>query len=543
MPVYQVNKFSGGISDFEDRGIPGAFKFGYNLDIRKKIDSLSCGQALKDEGLTDYSLSPSASQSPSASVSPSLSPSTTPSPSASVSPSSSVSGSQSASTGISPSTSLSPSLSVSPSASVSVSSSISPSPSPSSATAYIFKDLIIKFVKAKDGYTYGFGNAGHIYRRNSDGRWDWVYKDANGAIKGAEEKPDSNGNIYLYWATNNHLKKKEIPGNAIWNDVETVAGNLLSADWHTMVLVGGGLHIANGDTLAFVGYDGSYTPEALDLIPGKIAKALLERKGRTIIGTGPLANADKGIHAMIDSEVPLAQIGDDGELVFANMVDSMPAKRFPGGGKVNPGGVANLMEEVDIFEWEEGADSWIDKQRGGNLALFGVFGATSGYNGIYSYGRKNKNAPFVLNLDYYLDVDEIGAVAVVDGTVICSFQDGSDYGVKAVDSGTKAEAVYEGLDFRAPVKKTGEITVWNTAEVYMKPLPNGSWISFWYKINKNGPFLQATSADGLTNFTTDAAKKAVFSIAAEGEVFEPRLILHPVGNNGPEVFRIRTYFT
>jgi len=86
MPVYEVKQFRGAISDYEDKGIPGAFKFGSGLDVRKVVDSISCNQDLVDEGIP-ASHSPSSSVSPSASesVSESRSPSFSPSPSSSVS--------------------------------------------------------------------------------------------------------------------------------------------------------------------------------------------------------------------------------------------------------------------------------------------------------------------------------------------------------------------------------------------------------------------------------------------------------------------------
>ena len=109
--AFIINSFRGGLSDYEDKGLPGCFKFAKNLDIRKEADTLTCGQALEDEGLIasqseSLSVSPSASLSYSPSYSPSASPSTTASHSASPSPS------------------ASPSLSPSPTA------SSSPSPSP-----------------------------------------------------------------------------------------------------------------------------------------------------------------------------------------------------------------------------------------------------------------------------------------------------------------------------------------------------------------------------------------------------------------------------
>jgi len=406
----------------------------------------------------------------------------------------------------------------------------------------VFEDLIRTFVEGTDGYTYGFGNTGHIYRRDADAFWQWSYKDPDGEIKGAEEKPSDDGKVYLYWATNTKLKRKVLPGLSNWNDVEVVAQNLQSVDWHTMKQVGGALMIANKEFLAMVGYDDSYTNEALDLIPGNTAKTLIERNGRVIVGTVRTADPDTGINGAIDAEVPLAQVGDDGDIYFSNMADSIPVKRLPGGGKVNPGGVCNEVEQLNFFEWEQDALSWLDKQSVGNMALFAVYGADTGYGGIYGYGRKNKNKPFVMNLEYQLDADELGAITTVAGTTMVSYQDGTDFGVKAVDSTLKATGEYHSLDLYAPAKRPVNITVWKYAEVFCSPLVNGSSISFYYKMNKTGDWVQAKMESGGTTYNTALGKKGVFLIAAEGEIFECKLVLNSVANQSPEIFRIRIYF-
>src|SRR3990167_3220366 len=423
MPVVEYKSFEGGISSFNDRGIRGAFKFASNIDIRKANDTLSCGQALEDEGLFEGTHSVSASLSPSPSQSSSASNSPSASPSESVSPSLSPSGSASRSA----------SKSLSPSASSSPSSSVSPSLSPSAGLNNVFVDLVIAWVKATDGNTYGFGNAGHIYRRYPDGYTRMVYTDADGAIKGAVEKPSDTGVTYLQWATNTSVKRKPLPGSSDWSDVTEIADNLTGADWHTMKQVGGANYIANGSKLALVGYDDSWTNEALDLIPGNIAKTLIERNGRVVIGSYKAGYPNKGVNGAIDCEYPLIQVGDDGELFYANFTDSMPVKRFPGGGRVNPGGVANEVDQIEMFDWIFGADSWISRQSLGNMSIWGVFGADSGKGGCYFYGRRNKDMPFVLNLEYLLDVDEIGAVVSVEDKILVSYRDGDDFGVKATD--------------------------------------------------------------------------------------------------------------
>lgn len=532
MPILEHKSFEGGISSFADRGIRGAFKFASGIDIRKAVDTLSCGQALEDEGLFDTShsqspsLSQSTSQSPSASTSSSPSPSNSPSKSASPSASASKSASKS----------------LSPSASASPSSSVSSSLSPSAGLNNVYVDLVIAWVKATDGNTYGFGNAGNIYRRYPDGYTRNVYKDPDGAIKGAIEKPSSTGATYLQWATATSVKQKPLPGSSTWGDVTEIADNLTGADWHTMKQVGGANYIANGSKLALVGYDDSWTNEALDLIPGNIAKTLIERNGRTVIGTHKAGYPNKGVNAMIDCEVPLSQIGDDGELFFTNFADSMPVKRFPGGGRVNPYGVTNEVDQIEIFDWVFGADSWVDKQSMGNMSIWGVFNADSGKNGLYYYGRKNKEQPFTLNLEYAMDVDEIGAVVNVEGITIASYRDGTDFGVKAVDSTTKAQGIWEGLEFRTPVKKAEKPTIFKEVEIFMDALPVGCSVYFYYQKNKSGTWVQAYTADGNAAFTSTGGKKATFRIGEEMDIYEPRIVMVPNGNVTPEIFRITTHF-
>lgn len=528
MPAYKIEHFCGGLSDWEDRGILGAFKFGANLNIRRAVDSLYCNQDLEEIGLV--------AELPSASSSPSPSSSISASPSASVSPSPSQTASFSISASRSPSASASPSSSVSPSASV------SPSISASGSMETVFRDLVRFWVKSATGFLYGFGSTGYIYRIDTDGHIVVVYKDPDGTIKGAEEGYSDDGRVWAVWTTDTKVKRKPLPGLSNWNDVETVGSDLTSSDWHTCRQVNGATLIANGSNIALLGYDSSYTNNALDLIPGNLAKTLVERNGRTIIGTVRASDPTRGVNAAIDSEVPLSQVGEDGEVFFANMVDSMPIKRFPGGGKVNPGGICNEVEQVNFFEWEETALSWIDKQSVGNLALFAVYGAESGKGGVYSYGRKDKNKDFVMNLEYQLDADELGAVVVFDGKTYVSYQLNGAFGVKATDPNNKAVGIYEGLDWHGPVKGVAQILPWQYVSLLCAPLPSGAALEFWYRMNKNGNFVQAALEDGSTQYTTVSGQKAVFLVASDGEIYEPKVILRPAGNNSPEVYKVLSYF-
>ena len=126
-----------------------------------------------------------------------------------------------------------------------------------------------------------------------------VYKDTDGAIVGASEWY-SPGKVFLYFATRTMLKRVDISNIEDWNDVEEV-GALTDADWHTMREVGGALTIANNEFLAYVGYDESFSPEVLDLIPGNTAKTIVERSGRAIVGTVRKSNPDNSINGAIDT--------------------------------------------------------------------------------------------------------------------------------------------------------------------------------------------------------------------------------------------------
>jgi len=49
----------------------------------------------------------------------------------------------------------------------------------------------------------------------------------------------------------------------------------------------------------------------------------------------------KGVNAIVTTDIMLAQAGEDGEVFFSDMVNRIPAFTIPYGGKVNPGGVTS----------------------------------------------------------------------------------------------------------------------------------------------------------------------------------------------------------
>lgn len=471
MKAILINSFTG-LSDFDNKGLEGSFKFGQNLDVRKEMDSLSAGQALTDD-----------------------------------------------------------------------------------LAVGTMTGLALFVVNCSDGNSYHFCRNGKIYKRTSARSYSLVYTDSEGVITGACEWVNNKGNKFLYWSTLTKLHRKAIPGNTSWTDVDaTVNGqtypktNLTSATWHTMMEMGAGLYICNANTLAFVGYDDSYTNNALELVPGNNAKCLMEYNNYAYIGCSRDDNSQRGylfawdmgqslnwnakrkqggspVNALIDAEYPLAQVGTNGKVRFADVTSySLPIKSFPGGGSVNPQGV-----EAD------------------DLAYFGSFGNTKDESettrtGIYTFGRLLNNANPVMNLEYLLDADEIGYVQKVGSDLLISYyKSGTGYGIKRVDSGNKATGLYRSIDLKAPI--SNRETLWTQVRLVMKALPSGSSISVKRRINKTGDWLSCKLASSMSaTFDTINGTEAIFLIGDKGKICEIEITLNPVGNDSPEIYQVEVYF-
>ncbi len=477
MASYIIKSFKGGLSDYEDKGVEGAFKFGKNLNIRKKADTLSCNQALLD---------------------------------------------------------------------------VTP-------PAEGFNTLVDWFVPASDGNIYGFSRNGRIYKFDSNLTCTLVYTDTDGAILGAWEWGVSGGSKFLFWATATKLNMKPLPGLANWTDVNTGGSgglatmpktNLTSSTNHMMKGIGGGigaLVICNDEALAMVGYDSSYTNNILQFTPGNKSKVLLQRDKNVVIGTvaknqlvqsalflwdgqdtqdvfgwddsKPIPLQD--IAAMIDTEVNLL-VDNKGQVFHSDFISGLPIFTFPNNGKVSPGGVTS--EDY--------------------LALFGVWGNGTGKSGIYSYGRKLKNASIVPNLEYQFDCDEIGAIIKAGTNLLISYKTGVSYGVKNIDQNNKAQAIYETVDLWQPAKiGFQKYAKWSTIVLTTASLPASCSVSVKYKLNKSGNFLDANMRDGGTAFNTTNGQEAVFFVGELAKIQELQLTLTPNGNNTPEVYRIEPYFT
>lgn len=415
------------------------------------------------------------------------------------------------------------------------------------------------FVPSFDGSTYCFGATGSILAVSPDGFWTNVYNDDE-AITGAGEFGTSDGAIYMFWAKSTSIARRQMggtfdtardSGQGIWSNATQewkVEKILSTAVWHTMVTASGSQMIANGEGLSVIDFDGNFDPLKLNIRPGNLINALEERDDYVILGTERWDEAEEGhlwawivtalnfvqkkripiqgVNALITSEIPLLQGGDDGEIFPADFVNTVPLATVPGGGRVIPGGVT-VHEDV---------------------AAFGFSGGT--YPGIWTYGRRNRNRGNALNYQYRLaptvggsTVGTIGALAVVNGTLLSSWgtteTDSSSYGVDGVSSTTRANAVYEGLETDkggAWDKRMGD-----TVHVTCSPLASGTSFSIKYKADKESAWRYVVFGDGSTTFSSSGEVEAIGALGKPSHILEIGAELNSSGSDSPEIHEIAVY--
>lgn len=400
--------------------------------------------------------------------------------------------------------------------------------------AGVVTDLILFLVPSSDGNTYGFGDTGKVYKITSSGTVTLAYT-TTGKVTGAAEWTHDNDKYYLYWTVGTNLHRKEIPGNTGWTDVDADAGwpktNLENVAWHTMKVADALLLICNGPFIAMVGYDQSYMVEAMQVYPDELTKTIIERQDYAIIGTYKSSDMEKGalyswksdfdlfvkrkeipakgVNALIDTEITLMQAGNGGGFFYSDLSNVLAVSSASTETQVNPDG-------VDVDD---------------GLGLFGMYGGAN--SGIWTLGRKRKNAPFVLNLDYPLTADEIGSVKNIGSTILVSYRSGATYGLKKVDSTLKGTGTYYSLDLIAP-KEFVRPLLWKSIILKTKDMPTSTSIECYYRVNKNGDWVQAKMQDEVATHTS--GMEAIFLIGAEGSILEFKLVLNPNGNNTPEIF-------
>lgn len=491
MEPYVIRSARGGISDENDKGVPGSFKFGYGLNIHGRDDVLQAGSTAVT--ILDTTTGETGSGS--------------------------------------------------------------------SARGTTLNSHFNVFVPSMDGSTYAFGATGSIFAISPDGYITNVYNDTE-AITGAAEFGLNDGSTYMFWGKSTSYARRQMggtfdsardSGQAIWsNATQEWKTEYISstAVWHTMINASGAFMAANGEGLSVLDFDvaGNFDPIKMSTRPGNLINALEERDDYVILGSERQDLGEEGhlwswivtalnyvqkkriptfgVNALITAETSLLQGGDQGEIFPADFVNSVPLATIPGGGRVIPNGVT-------VHE---------------DLATFGFSGGT--YPGIWTYGRRNRNRGNALNYQYRLaptvggsTISTIGAVAVINGTLLASWgtseTDSSAYGLDAISSTTKANAVYEGLEFDKGA--AWDKRMFDAVHVTCSPLPSGTSFSVKYKADKETDWRYAVFAGGGTTFSTTNATEAIATIGIPAHLFEPGVELNVSGSSSPDIHELTFY--
>jgi hypothetical protein len=412
-------------------------------------------------------------------------------------------------------------------------------------------DLVLTIIKGSDGAMYGFGDTGKIYRKPSAGSWTLAYTDTDGKITGAMEYENDNGagvyTRYIYWATQTKLKRIVLSGaGGTWSPTEVgtfkrgIAGN-----YHTMRVAAGWLMVTDTDHIAIVDREAAFNNEALLLATGTTSKSLLDKDDRLIIGAqddiedGWIFNwdklldswskkdpvQDKGVNSMIFLEGGvMVQTGQTGRLKWWNFSDVHPLKQIPNATYSYPGAVAEYKGRVHI----------------------GIQGTKAG---VYSLGRKDKNDPLALNLEYIpshgkITGTEIGSIAKDGDNLYVSWKDGTTYGIDITDT-NKAIGVYESLEFDN--KRPESTKKFYTIKIVSKTLGTGCKIEVEYKTNRDTDWIKCSMSEeddeGDRREEMEAGDMiGIFNAEAEGESYQVRVTLTPSGNTAPEIYSINNYF-
>lgn len=481
---YIIKSYRAGVSEETDKGVAGSFKYGYGLDIHKRLDSLTSKQAMATilgSGATGTTL-----------------------------------------TGI-----------------------FKWFVQGMDGTTYCFGANGSIFTRDGDGvWTFVYNDENGDIRgatdwKQSDGSyylyWATATSLARKPLQGSPPSVDTSLPSLV----------REARWTDVTADYKTTLNDV---PWHTMKMASGQVAIANGESLGSIEFDGDFVASSLNIRPGNLIKAIEERDDYTILGSERQDNSEEGhlwswlttatnyiqkkripiqgVNALLSTEFSLLQGGDDGEIFLADFNTPVPLITIPGGGKADPGGVS--IEN--------------------DLASFGIYGGSYPGIWSYGRRQKNRpfalNYDYRLaGTVAGSTISTISAVAVIDGLLMASWgaTEGStnDYGVDMVSSTTKATAVYEGLEFNAKAPQTKKF--FESIKLTMTPLPNGTSIAVKYKIDHETNWHYAISEGGATTFSTANAVEAEFKITEDGQIYEVGVELNPSSNSTPEILAIITW--
>lgn len=384
-------------------------------------------------------------------------------------------------------------------------------------------------LNASNGYSFWFSSeSGKIWARSSDGTWTLAHTTISTGADICLGAAEYDG--YIYWATHTRLHRIAIANaDDSWASVshDWATFGVTNASFHPMAIQDLTLFIADGNQIAQVDENGTFSSNVLDIKTPLVIKTMVPYEWDLLIGTwvantinraeiirwdtvSPSWNTsdpieEVGINAFIrDDNYVYVNAGRAGNMYFYNGEQLLPFKRVPGDytnakyGYVHPNSVGNFMGQP-IFGFSNGT---------GNSTL----------QGVYTLGSYSRDYPKVLDLSWVNSQDkvtnqEIGAILVIDFDLFVAWDDAST--TKGVDkmnwSAKYASAYFETMKlFQEDRDKQKTLAA---VSVLYDSLPASTGVTISYSVN-SGAYVALTDVDNtiLQSLVAEAGKEGIGSL-------------------------------
>lgn len=403
---------------------------------------------------------------------------------------------------------------------------------------------------ASTGATIWFSYTdGKIWERSTGGTWTLVYTTAPAAGNaGCLGVAEYNG--YIYWATQSRLHRIAVSGigsAANWTTNAVPNWKTFTktdSEFHPMAVQSSKLFIGDGNLVAKVISDDTFTASSLDLLPPYRIKTMAVYDIDLVIGTIIASTVnhcriyrwdtvstsyntsdfieENGINAFIHDENFLyVQVGQYGRIYFYNGQHLIPYKRIPGDwsptkyAEIRPGSVSTLLT-IPVFGLSNLAGNPVNQ-------------------GVYSFGSYSKDYPKVLDLSFPISSGsltsiEIGAVLAVGADLFVAWKDGSTYGVDKLDYSAKYTSAYFETMVLTQAETRSFIKTLSLIFANYETLPTNTDITFSYKKAHD------TSYTAMTSLTDTNLKQVRAELSVpDGAAWQFKIAFTVSGNTAPTI--------
>lgn len=118
----------------------------------------------------------------------------------------------------------------------------------------------------------------------------------------------------------------------------------------------------------------------------------------------------------------------------------------------------------------------------------------------------------------------------------------ANYGVDALSTTVRASGDYESLEWDGGKALCNRIKSFLQTKIEMDALPSGCSIALNYKMDRASSWTAAKTIDGNASFSTTGKTTAIFNINARGKKIELQILLTPSGSSTPVIQSLTTFF-